>query len=231
MRYSFVADHFAYLAGIAVFVAIAWVLSRSALAGKPAGQIGAAALLCILGALSWRHAIHFRDDEALWRDTLAKNSSAWIAQNNLGGILLARGELDEAEKLFHESLRLNPASSRTLNNLASIELLRGRIESAAALAERAIAVPGGEHAEAHYTLAQALMAAKRIDDAIAHYQLSIELSGGALQPLLGLAEAQFAAGHHAECEAALRAVLRIDPANGRGNELLQALAARRGGTR
>ncbi len=231
MRYSFVADHFAYLAGVAVFVAVVWGLSRSGLAGKPTGQIGAAALLCVLGGLSWRHARHFRDSETLWRDTLTKNSSAWIAHNNLGGILLARGDLNGAEALFNESLRLNPASARTLNNLASIELLRGRFESAGALAERAIAIPGGDHVEAHYTLGQALMAQKRIEDAIANFQKSVELSGGAMQPLLGLAEAQFAAGRDVECEAALRRVLRIDPMNGRGNGLLQALAARRGTVR
>jgi len=231
MRYSFVADHFAYLAGAAVFAAIAWLLCRMPFASQPGGRVGAVALLAVLGALSWRHAIHFRDAETLWRDTLAKNPSAWIACNNLGGILLARGDLDGAERLFHESLRLNPASARTLNNLASIELLRQRFESAAALAEQAIAIPGGDHVEAHYTLGQALLSQRHIDEAIVHFRKSTELSGGALQPLMGLSEALFAAGRYAECEAALRALLRIDPANEHGNELLQALAARRSSVR
>lgn len=231
MRYSFVADHFAYLAGIAVFAAAAWGLARSPMARSAAGRAGAAGLLGVLGALSWSHARDFHDAETLWRDTLSNNPAAWIAHNNLGGILLARGELDEAEKHFHDSLRLNPASARTLTNLASIELIRGRLDAAETLAQRAIAIPGGEHAEAHYTLGQALLAQKRVDDAIAQFQKSVELSGGAIQPMLGLAEAQLAAGRAAECEATLQSVLRADPINERANALMRALAAQPGEAR
>ena len=41
----------------------------------------------------------------LWRDTLMKNPGAWMAHNNLGGILCAQGKLEEATVLFQRALK------------------------------------------------------------------------------------------------------------------------------
>jgi hypothetical protein len=74
MRYSFVADHFQYLASIAL-IALAVAVGCRALRGAPPGARAAvgAGVLALLTTLSWRQGDVSLDQEALWRDTIAKN--------------------------------------------------------------------------------------------------------------------------------------------------------------
>ncbi len=82
-RYSFVADHFQYLAAIPV-VAIAVALLARLFAQKavPLG-IGATALLLVLCGTTWARAKVFSDPLLLWQDTLDKNPNSWLAAYNL----------------------------------------------------------------------------------------------------------------------------------------------------
>jgi hypothetical protein len=78
-RFSFVADHFQYLASIGVLVSVAWGLSW--IMGRiPLGGAGRTCLLLAvpasLGVLSWRQCRIYRDSETLYRETLARNPSA-----------------------------------------------------------------------------------------------------------------------------------------------------------
>ncbi len=99
MRYSFVADHFQYLAGaglIALAAAVkpaagGWEFTVSACrAERPACVIGPQLLLLALAGLTWQQTHVYRDLETLWRDTLAKNPGCWLAHNNLGLVLTGR---------------------------------------------------------------------------------------------------------------------------------------------
>lgn len=85
-RYSFVADHFQYLAGIGLIVLAAVGLSRL----TKTIQMLLVLLFPILVILTWQQTKIYSDQETLWRDTLAKNPAAWIGHNNLGVVLLDR---------------------------------------------------------------------------------------------------------------------------------------------
>src|SRR5208282_4341571 len=74
MRYSFVADHFQYLAGIGLITLCAAGLERIP-------RVFPAALVVLLGALTWHQTQIYRNPEILWRDTLAKNPDCWLANN------------------------------------------------------------------------------------------------------------------------------------------------------
>lgn len=114
MRFSFVADHFQYLAGaglIALFSALAIRLlghagTRRQVAAAQAG-IGLAVLLP-LGSLTWSQGFVYRDVESLWSATLAHNPGAWAAHLNLGDVLHARGDNAGAAARFAETVRLKP---------------------------------------------------------------------------------------------------------------------------
>jgi tetratricopeptide (TPR) repeat protein len=111
MRYSFVADHFQYLAGITLIVLLAAGLAK--LADRrvtrlvPSGI--AVCLLIVLAVTSWRRAHLYRNGETLWRDTIVRNPSSWIAYNNLGELLERESHDSQAAlPLFQRCWDLRP---------------------------------------------------------------------------------------------------------------------------
>jgi tetratricopeptide (TPR) repeat protein len=128
MRYSFVADHFQYLACIAAAAFTVGIASHflPQRAKAPAATI----LLAALAAMTWHRAEAFHDLRTLWLDTLAKNPTSFIAHNNYGILLVNEGNLAAAERQFTDSLRVNPADPDALLNMAQV--CRGRHDLAGA---------------------------------------------------------------------------------------------------
>jgi tetratricopeptide (TPR) repeat protein len=88
-RYSFVADHFQYLAGAPLIVLFVAVVARLLSAiSKPGSSpapavILAAAALVLLGIGSWNRAGVLSDPSSVWEDVLDKNPDNWLASYNL----------------------------------------------------------------------------------------------------------------------------------------------------
>ena len=87
-RYSYVADHFQYLAcigliSLAVSMGTA-ICRRAGTWGRTLGMVAAAIVMLILGVSTWRQARIYQDLTTLWRDTLMKNPQCWMAHANLG---------------------------------------------------------------------------------------------------------------------------------------------------
>ncbi len=117
-RFSWVADHFQFHAILSLFALLGAALSRVPLPAK-ARRLGAAVLLLGLAALTGGQGLVYRDQETLWRDTLAKNPDAWGAYQNLAEVLRPSGRTDQARVLYQEGHRRHPDA----NFLASLALL------------------------------------------------------------------------------------------------------------
>jgi Flp pilus assembly protein TadD len=163
MRYAWVADHFQYMASIAM-IAGAVALAAARFGGR-AAQAAAVAIVAALSVRSFVHAHAFHDEETLWRDTLARNDAAWIAHNNLGILLAERGRTSEAEAHFRRVLELEPEHSGALANLGYLLDREGRdAEAAEVLAKAAAARPDDADARAH--LVRVLLRLGRPADAL-----------------------------------------------------------------
>jgi tetratricopeptide (TPR) repeat protein len=110
MRYSFVADHFVYESAPALIALV--VAGLVMLLGRAAVPV-AVLLVAVLGALTWNQAHIFAGPESLWRDTIAKNPTSWMARHNLAVCLSAwsdrdrdAGDIAEARQKLQESLEL-----------------------------------------------------------------------------------------------------------------------------
>ena len=68
----------------------------------------------------------FESEEALWRDTLARNPAAWCAHANLGWILAEQQKYDEARAHLVRSLELNPDNAQAHSNLGRVLSLQGQ---------------------------------------------------------------------------------------------------------
>ncbi|MCC6580414.1 MAG: tetratricopeptide repeat protein [Phycisphaeraceae bacterium] len=110
--YSFVADHFQYHASFGLIVLAAAGLSRL---GWRQWML-AVPLLLLLAALTWKQGLIYRDLETLWRDTIAKNPSSWMAYNNLAGELIVKKRYAEAQAMAERSIAINKLNDRAYNN-------------------------------------------------------------------------------------------------------------------
>jgi Flp pilus assembly protein TadD len=72
----------------------------------------------------------FVNEEALWRDTLAKNPAAWCAQANLGWILASQQKYDEAREHLVAALALKPDNAQAHCNLGRVLSLQGKFAEA-----------------------------------------------------------------------------------------------------
>ncbi len=99
MRFSFVADHFQYLASIGLIVLAANGLSKIPWHGQ-ARLASLSLLLGAFGLLTFNQSRAYRDEPTLWLDTLKKNPDCWLAMDNLGSEADAR-ELCRGDRLVH----------------------------------------------------------------------------------------------------------------------------------
>ena len=176
-RYSFVADHYQYLACIGPLALAAAGITRAVDffgQGKRFVQ-GAlcAALLVSLGVLSWRQCAMYVDLDTLWSTTIARNPDSWMAHNNIGITLARQGRTQEAIDHFNRALELNPHHDEADYNLANALLRLNREDEAVPHYEAALKI-NPRNTRAHFNLAAVLAHKGRAEEAIVHYNKVLE---------------------------------------------------------
>lgn len=136
MRFSFVADHFQYLASMGVIALVTGAATRLAQregTGKQLAMVVVCAVaLLALAARTRAQTYLYSDEETLWTRTLSQNPQAWIAQNNLGAIRRRQNRLDEAMHLFGQVLAQRPHDPEANYNMGEVLAAQGRFDQAAA---------------------------------------------------------------------------------------------------
>jgi tetratricopeptide (TPR) repeat protein len=174
-RYTFVADHYQYLACIGpIALASAGIVSSSDRFAQYRAAIVSVSLLVVasLGVLTWRQAATYSDVETLWRTTLARNPECWMAHTNLGLVLLQENKIDDAIAHYRSALQMQPDSWDAEYNLGTALLGKGQADEAIPHCERAVRMRPTDP-DARVSLGNALLQKGRIDEAIAHYQQAI----------------------------------------------------------
>ncbi|CAN5703729.1 tetratricopeptide repeat protein [soil metagenome] len=183
MQYSFVADHFAYLASIGVIVVVIASLARGIekmvslnmlnLAAAPA------AIVILLGALlirTSRQGLMYDSLESLWLTTLAgTNHRSVLASNNYGLWLLRNrpDRLDAAEQWFFHTLDLTDQKHpMAWFNLGLAAERRGQFELAITRFRNTLALQS-DYPPAQFKVAEMLTKLGRRDDAIKAYRFII----------------------------------------------------------
>jgi tetratricopeptide (TPR) repeat protein len=210
MRYSWVADHFQYLASIGVIAGAIGVLSRLAAATRrPAIALaGAAGIVATLLPATHHATLKYRDAETLWLDTIAKNDSAWIAYNNLGNIRVSQGRYAEARALLANAVRLKPDLAEAHNNLGTALLHEGDVARAIDHHTRAVAL-NPAYAEAHSNLGVDHARLGRFPEALDHYARALRIDPGYAMAHYNLANLLVRLNRSAEAEEHYRQAVRI----------------------
>jgi len=222
-RYSWVADHFQYLATLAIIVPAAsglTMLARQASPGNHAALVVSVPLLTALGIGAWNQSGAYRDYESLFRENLARNPGSALLHNNLGVILMSSGREREASAEFEAAVRQSPDNPDYHVNLGlALAQMPGRLADAVAEYQKALRADPNLYA-AHLNLGLALMSMPgRRQDAIAEYQKAIAATQATLRNdpdfwqahlNLGIAYSQIA-GREADAIGEYRMALRMKP--------------------
>jgi protein O-mannosyl-transferase len=211
-RYTFVADHYQYLACIGpIALASAGILSLADKFAQFRAAFFSVALLVLasLWMLTWRQATTYSDIDTLWRTTLAKNPECWMAHTNLGLVLLQEGKIDDAIAQYRSALKMQPDSWDAEYNLCTALVGKGQADDALPHCERAVAMRPTDP-DAQVSLGNALLQKGRIDEAIAHYQKAITIHPDHFLALYSLGHALLEKGELAGAIQVCRSALLLN---------------------
>ncbi len=211
MRYTFVADHYQYLASLFLIAPAAALLAAGAsrLGGVPPAIV-AAPLLAVLVLVTWHHAAVFHDPETLWHDVIAHDPDGTMARVNLGMWLHQHGRSAEAVTMLASALRLDPDDAEVQGDLGIVLAALGRADEARPHLERAVAL-APESAVAHNNLGNALAADGHLDEAAAQYRTATALDAHYADAQNNLANVLVQQGKTAEAISHYEAALAADP--------------------
>jgi tetratricopeptide (TPR) repeat protein len=205
--FSFVADHFQYLACIAP-------LTLAAAAFKKYGDrhqfLVPILLVAVLAILTWQQAGMYVDMKTLWDVTIAKNPDCWLAYSNRGFGLLQDGRINDAIADFKAALTAKPDYAFAHNNLGIALLQEGHTEEAIPHFQKALELKA-DYAEPYDNLGTILYERGQVDAAIADLQKAVTINPEYSDALFNLGIAFQAKGNWDAAIAQLRRSLEIKP--------------------
>ncbi len=128
-----IADRYAYLPFIGLFIMICWAVADWAQQKHlPAAVLRAVclAVLLALGVAAYRQLGYWQDNVTLWSHAVQVTDGNFLAENNLGKALVAEGRADEAVSHFYRAVAIYPDDPVGNLNIGIYEQTRGNFSSA-----------------------------------------------------------------------------------------------------
>jgi tetratricopeptide (TPR) repeat protein len=142
---------------------------------------------------------------------IASNSHAAAYHSNLGTLLQAEGQLDEAKACYGRALALDPAMAEIHLNLGLVLQTQGWLDEAIAAYRKAVAL-NMDLPEAHSNLGNALQSQGQLDQAVAHYRRALALRPEFAEASYNLGNVLLAQEKLGEAAAAYEQALLLRPA-------------------
>jgi tetratricopeptide (TPR) repeat protein len=223
MRYSFVADHFQYLACAALFALVASVIPFGQPIASPIRTALASGLLLMLGTLTWWQAHVYRNVRTVWEDTLAKNPQCWMAHNNLGTLCMDERDWPAAARHYQRTIELKPNHLNARYNRGLVEAKQGFPERAIPYFESVLRIQPG-HAEAQTDMGMALLDLGLLEEAREHLERAIQLAPKSWRAQYGLGQAMDRLGHAKQAAQHYSEAIALEPHCALAQQALRRLA-------
>jgi len=228
--YTFVADHYQYLASIGPIALASAGVATLARAFKGSRKLIFGTAFCVvvvLAMLTWRQSALYRDIEALWRTTLVRNPACWMAYNNLGLVLYQANQIPEAMDLFKQSLRINPDNAAAHNNLGNTLLQTGRTLEAIDQYKQALRI-NPNYARAHNNLGNVLVQTGQTSEAIDEYNQALLIDPDYADAHNNLGNTLLETGRTLEAIDQYKQAVRLNPNNADAHSNLGAALGQMG---
>ncbi len=214
-RYSFVADHFQYLASMGVVTlaasGIVQILDRGRLWPAPLRTAVYSVPLAVLAVLTWQQSRMYVNGETLFRRTIQLNPGCWMAYNNLG-ILVSSNHVEDAMEMYQQSLRINPNNADAHINIGNAVLQLGQVAKAREEYQKAAQLRPG-FAEAHHNLGVVLSRLGRWREAREQWEQAVQIDPNYADAHVNLGIALAQAGDMEGAVGHLTRALQIKPDN------------------
>lgn len=171
-RYSFVSDHFQYLASMGPLALAGTLLTT--IGQNRVRAIVSALLLFLLLILTFQQSGKYHDAITLYRVTLQQNPACWMANYNLGIALRNNGDLDGATEQYQRAIETRPDYVEAHYNLGSVLIAKGDVPGALVHYKRAIEIKPDDP-DSHNNYGSALRQTGRFDEAELEYRRALQL--------------------------------------------------------
>jgi len=181
LGHHLIADRYAYLPLIGIFVIIAWgvpELLKEWRYRKNVLKASAGILILTLMLITWIQVSHWKNSITVFKHAIRVTDKKYpgfsVVHNNLGNALLNKGRISEAISHYKMAIKINPDYALAHNNLGNALSAERKNEEAISHYKIAIKLKP-DFALAHYNLGIALVAERKIEEAISHYKMAIKL--------------------------------------------------------
>jgi tetratricopeptide (TPR) repeat protein len=219
-QYSFVADHFQYLASLGLIVPWAWAVAELTQDAKPARVAFVVVLSAGLGTLTWRQSRHYDDVVSLYQHTLVINPGAALAHVNLANLYFRAGQNDEGMRHYQTALRLTPRDPIARYNYGVICASLGRLDEARQAFEETLLLDPGYPA-AHLNLGSVLTSQGQLKRAVGHLRQAAYLMPSHGEARRALGRVLLDLGHAEDAAKQLRVARALLPEDALTRRLLE----------
>lgn len=184
------ADRYAYIPLIGVFIMIAFGLADWAEQKKLGwyAAIPAVVVILVLALATHRQIGYWQSSYDLWSHTLAVTENNFVAEDNLGGALILEGKEEDAHPHFEAAARINPRDPMSRSNLGTYFQTHNQMREAIAEYQAAIALTSdpGLLAQTYVNLGAAERALGDDHAARENFDQSLRLNPNQFNAWLGL---------------------------------------------
>jgi protein O-mannosyl-transferase len=214
-RYSFVADHYQYLACVGPLAMVgAGIVKAERFVSAGTVRFYRAVvpglLLILLGALTWNQSRMYRDNDVLWDTTIREEPHSWMPRTNKAFALLQQGRMEEAFDWFRQSLQENPEQAEVYNTMALARVRSGRIYEAFEYLNKALELEP-DRPDILWNAAGAHLELGHIDQASDYLQRALKSMPHYVPALTDYGLILLQKGRTEEAIEYLRRALRFDP--------------------
>ncbi|MCP3983751.1 MAG: tetratricopeptide repeat protein [bacterium] len=220
--YTYVADHYQYVASlgpIALFAGVSVPWARRHLGPNPSAAL-ALLVLGLLGAQSFEQSRIYESRETLWRDTLAKHPSSWMAHANLGRYLLTEQRYLEALDAYRGALEIRPETYRAHLGMARAQMELGKEASVLVHLRAALEIEPDAY-QGRQMLAQLYARRGDAKQALAECREMIRIRPRHAHPHYLLGGVLLQLGRHEEARTHFLRALELDPGHSGARRALE----------
>jgi tetratricopeptide (TPR) repeat protein len=229
---SFVhADRYTYLPQIGLYLLLTWAAVDLCAGWRHRRLVLAGLSTAILVALTFcarTQVSYWRNNESLWTRALACTSDNFIAQNNLGNVLLLKGQVDEAMVHYQMALRIRPDEAEAHYNFGLALFQKGQVDEAIAQYQKALQIRPDD-AKAHNNLGNALLKKGGVDEAMVHYQKALQFKPDYAEACYNLGNTLLQKGRVDEAITQYQKALQIRPDDAKAHNNLGNALLKKGG--